>query len=175
MLVLADLAPDTTGYRLLLLGHILTVVVGFGSSFVYPLLGVQAKNRRGVQALALSESSLFAAKRITTPVIYAAGVFGILLVGFGPWGLSDEWVMAAITIFIALVLFAGFVHVPNLVRMDDLTRTLANAGPPPEGASGPPPEALEMEKRGAAAARNGGILHLGFLIVLILMIWKPGA
>jgi hypothetical protein len=28
-----------------------------------------------------------------------------------------------------------------------------------------------MEQRGKAAARNGGILHLAFVVILVLMVW----
>ena len=165
------------GYDLLLLLHLLCVVVGFGSTFVYAIMGSQASQRRGVEAQALSETSMQASKILTTPVIYAAGAFGLVLVLTGPWEFSDAWVGIAMALFLAAVLFAAFVHTPNLKRMDELTRELATMGPPPAGAapSGPPPQVAEMEARGKKAAMNGGILHLAFLLLMIDMIFKPGA
>ena len=176
-MILAELFPGDFGYDLLLLLHLVCVVVGFGSTFVYPFLGAQAQKRRGVEAAALSDSSLIAAKRVTTPVIYAAGAFGLILVLVGPAEFSDSWVGIAMALFIAAVLFSALVHVPNLLAMNKLTIELAAMGPPPAGAaaSGPPPQVAEMEARGKRAAMNGGILHLAFLLLMIDMIFKPGA
>lgn len=159
------------------LAHLTCVVVGFGSSFVYPFLGNEAKKRRGVQAQALSEASLATAKIITTPMIYAAGAFGLALAALGPYSLSDAWLSASMAVFLVAVLIAGFLHVPNLKQMTRLTVELAAMGPPPAGAapSGPPPRVVELEARGKKAGMYGGILHLTFLVLMVLMIWKPGA
>jgi len=79
-------------------------------------------------------------------------------------------------LYVAALLFSIFVHQPNLRRMDALVNELAAmaAGGPPAGgppAGGPPPQAVELEQRGKAAARNGGILHLAFVVILVLMVW----
>lgn len=170
---LAVLSADTTGYRLLLLGHLLCVIVGFGSTFVYPFVGAEAGKRKGVEGAALTDTVLKTANIVTTPFIYAAGIFGVLLVALGPYDWSDRFVQIAIPLLAAAILFSAFVHVPNLEVMGRLGNELAAMGPPPAGASGPPPQAIEIEKRGKAAARNGGLLHIAFAIILVLMIWKP--
>jgi hypothetical protein len=84
----------------------------------------------------------------------------------------------SLVLYVAALLFSIFVHQPNLKRMDALVNELAAMGPPPEGAAadgppagGPPPQVVEMEQRGKAAARNGGILHLAFVVILVLMVW----
>jgi hypothetical protein len=179
-MILADLAPTDSGYRLLLLGHLLAVIVGFGSSFVWPFLGIEASKQRGAAAGTLSDFAMKYATLVTTYPIWAAGVFGGLLVATGPRGLDETWVGMAMGLFIVMVLFAALVHVPNLKKMNTLGHELMNLGGPAPGsqtagASGPPPQAIEMEARGKAAARNGGILHLAFAVVLVLMVWQPGA
>ena len=172
--MLAALSPDTTGYRLLLLGHLLCVIVGFGSTFVYPFLGAQSAKRKGAEGAAITDSVIATARIITTPFIYGALAFGLLLVGLGgSYDWSDRFVQIAIPVLVAAIAFSHFVHVPNLEAMNKLGAERAHMGPPPAGASGPPPQAIEMEKRGAAAARNGGVLHLAFAFILVLMIWKP--
>jgi hypothetical protein len=172
--MLAALRGDETVYHLLVVAHLLCVVVGFGSTFVYPLLGAAASKIRGKEAAAISDATLHSAERVTTPVIYAAAVFGLILVAVGPYDWSDRFVQAAIPIVIFGVLFAGFVHVPNLKAMNRLTHELAEMGPPPANeAGGPPPQAIEMEERGKAAARNGAITTLVFLALLVLMVFKP--
>lgn len=170
---LGILSADTTGYRLLVLGHLLCAIVGFGSTFVYPFLGAQSAKRKGSEGAAISAATVSTAKIVTTPFIYGAVLFGLLLVAFGPYDWDTLWVQASITLVAISILFAAFVHVPNIEALSRLAGEMAGMGPPPVGASGPPPQVAEMERRGAAAARNGGILHVLFAIVLILMIWKP--
>jgi len=171
--MLAALRGDETVYHLLVVGHLLCVVVGFGSTFVYPLLGAHASKVRGKEGAAISDASLHAGHVVTTPVIIAAAVFGLVLVAVGPYDWDARFVQIAIPVVIAAVLFSLLVHIPNLTKMNALSHELAEMGPPPAGASGPPPQAVELEKRGKAAARNGGILTLAFLVLLLLMVFKP--
>ena len=174
--VLAALNPDSNIYRILFLLHITAAIVGFGSTFVYPVLGMLAQERRGEQAVALSDGSMKAAAALTNPGIYATALTGLLIVIFAdPWEFDQTWVWAAILVYIVALGFSHGVHQPNLKKMNALTHELASMGPPPEGApAGPPPQAVEMETRGKAAARNGAILDLFLLLILYLMIWKPG-
>lgn len=171
--MLASLRGDETVYHLLVVGHLLCVVVGFGSTFVYPLLGSHASKVRGKEGAAISDASLHAGHVVTTPVIIVAAVFGLVLVAVGPYDWDARFVQIAIPIVIAAVLFSLLVHLPNLTKMNALSHELAEMGPPPAGASGPPPQAVELETRGKAAGRNGGILTLAFLALLVLMVFKP--
>jgi len=171
--LLGVLDGNGTAYKLLLLGHIFCVIVGIGSTFVYPFFGIEASKRKGVAAAAMNETAYKTAKIITTPLIYGAGIFGLLLVALGPIDWSDVWVQASLTLYVIAILFAAFVHVPNLSKMVDLGNELAGMGAPPAGASGPPAQALEMERRGKDAGRNGGILHLLITAIIVLMVFKP--
>jgi hypothetical protein len=174
MQIIAALAADSTGYRLLLLGHLLCVIVGFGSTFVYPFLGNHASKVRGKPAAEISNATLHAGHIVTTPFTLGAGVFGVLLVLTGPYGFDDKFVGIALALYLIAVAFSFGVHLPNLAKMNALANQMADMGPPPAGAQGgPPPQAAEMEKRGKDAARNGGILHLLFAVILVLMVWKP--
>ena len=40
--------------------------------------------------------------------------------------------------------------------------------------SGPPPQAAELEERGKRAGLYGAISNLAWVVVLVLMVWKPG-
>ena len=172
--MLAALAPTSGGYRLLLLLHLIAVVVGYGSSFVWPLLGREAGKRRGQAAAVLSEVSVATARNLTSIPIIIAGGLGLLLAILGD-RMDEAWTGISLGVFVAGVVMALLVHQPNLRRMDELVHELA-AGPSPGGGTGgPPPEALELETRAKAAARNGGVLHLIFLALMVLMIWQPGA
>jgi hypothetical protein len=68
----------------------------------------------------------------------------------------------------------GFVHAvlrPNLKRMGQLMREV-NAGAPTTG--GPPAQVAELEARGKRAGINGAIANLTWVVIVILMVWKPG-
>ncbi len=169
---MSTLYPNQFGYRILFLGHLLFVVVGFGSTFVWPVLGREAGKRPGPGGLALSEVAMKYSRYLTTYSIYAAGAFGFVLAA-AAGRLDETWAQIAIVIFLAAVLFSGFVHVPNLEKLDGLAHQLAGGPPPGAAPGGPPPQLAEMGVRAKAAARNGGILHLAFVVLLILMIWQP--
>lgn len=185
-MTLAALSQTDDLYRFLVLLHVLTVIVGFGSTFVYPFTGNYASKRPGLEGKGISNANMLAGTRLSEPAIYAAGVLGLLLVIVGPHGFDTTWVSLSILIYLAALVFSIFVHQPNLKRMDALVNELAamgappdGGGPPPSGPSvpteretgGPPPQVVEMEACGKAAARNGGILHLAFAVVLVLMVW----
>ena len=185
-MVLASLSETDNVYRFLVLLHVLAVIVGFGSTFVYPILGNHGKNHPGLEGKGISNASQVAGRKLTEPAIYAAGALGVILVFVGPFEWEDPWVGLSLLVYVAALFFSLFVHQPNLRRMDTLINELAAMGPPPgaggpppgdggggppPGAGGPPPQVVELEQRGKAAARNGGILHLAFAVILILMIF----
>jgi hypothetical protein len=55
--------------------------------------------------------------------------------------------------------------------MGVLMRELA-AGPPPAG--GPPPQATEMQSLGQRLGVLGPVLTVIMIVILFLMVWKPG-
>lgn len=186
-MVLAALSQTDNLYRFLVFLHVLAVIVGFGSTFVYPFTGNYASKHPGLEAKGISNANMVAGLKVTEPAIYAAGVLGLILVIVGPYGFDTTWVSLSIALYIAALVFSIFVHQPNLKRMDALVNELAAMGPPPargdgplpggpsgppeRETGGPPPQVIEMEACGKAAARNGGILHLTFAVVLVLMVW----
>lgn len=179
-MILASLNQTDNVYRLLVVLHVLTVIVGFGSTFVYPVTGNYASKHPGLEGKGISNANMLAGQRLTEPAIYASGVLGLVLVVVGPFGFGDPWVSASIALYVAALFFSVLVHQPNLKKMDALVNELA-AGPPPSGeggppaggppAGGPPPQVVELGQRGKAAARNGGILHLAFAVILVLMVF----
>lgn len=174
-MVLAALSQTDNLYRLLVFLHVLLVIVGFGSTFVYPITGRYASTHPGPEGKGISNANLLAGNRLSEPCIYASGVMGVVLVLVGPFGWSDQWVGISLALYLVAMVFSIAVHQPNIKKMDALVNELAAMGPPPgaEGppAGGPPPQAVELAQRGKAAARNGGILHLLFAVILVLMVW----
>lgn len=167
---------NTFVYRLFFLLHLGAVVVGFGTSFVYPLLAAKARRLEPRESYSINHVALQVSHIVTTPFIYAAGAFGLVLivVSEGVFKFSQTWISIALGLFIVAALIAGFLHNPNLKAMDAIQEKLANGEiePPKEG--GAPKAVLELQERGSRAGMYGGILHLMWLLLMIDMIWKPG-
>jgi hypothetical protein len=171
----APMGYGTTLYQIVYLLHLVCVVVGFGSSFVYPLLAAKARKLPLREAYAINHTALEVSPFLTSYPIYGAGAAGLLLVALSDkvYTFSQTWISVAFTVYIIALLVALFLHSPNLKAMDKLQAKLLE-GPEPAAGSGPPPEVIELEERGKRAGMYGGLLHLFWLILMIDMIWKPG-
>ncbi len=162
------------GYDLLYTLHILAIVIGFGTTFAYPVYARRARQLPPNEGYAITHTSIEVGKILTTYVIWAAGLFGIILVGVSDaWEFSQTWVSIAFVLFFFGVLFSWFVHSQNLKKMDELQARLVAGDAKPNPGGGPPPEVAELQARGKRAGMTGGILHLVFLLLVIDMIWKP--
>jgi len=170
---------NETLYRLFLFLHLAAVIVGFGSTFVFPVLGAKAKKLGATDpkaSYAISHAAFEAGKILGSPFIYASGAFGVVLVLLGDpvYKFSQTWISVAFVLFIGAALVAIFLHAPNLKAMDELSEKLASGNfTPTQG--GPPQEVAELAERGGKAGMYGGILHLLWLLMMIDMIWKPGS
>lgn len=173
--VLAALSADWLD--LLLFLHVACAIIGFGAVFLNGLYGVEAKNRPGPGGLAVSEAN-FKVSQIGEYFIYAVFVFGIALVLGGPSPadtFAEPWISAAMLLYIIGIGLSHAVMIPASKRMIALQRELVAGGPPPEGASGPPPQVAEMEQLGKRMGVVGPILNVLLLVILYLMVFKPGA
>jgi uncharacterized membrane protein len=163
-------------YKLLLVLHILSAIIGFGGVYLNGLYGAQAKKRRGPEGLAISEANIFVSE-IATFFIYAVFVFGVLLVLVSDeaWEFGQTWVWLAMTIYIVSLGIAHGLLRPNVKKMHALSSELVAAGPPSGAPAGPPPQAVEIEQRAKVVAASGATLDILVVVMLALMIWKPGA
>jgi hypothetical protein len=167
---------DDALYGLLLLLHIVCSIVGFGAVVLNGVYGAESKKRPGPGGLAIGQANL-AVSKIGEYFIYAVFVFGILLVlvaeeGSIEWG--DTWVWLSILLYVIGIGVSHGFQQPNARRMVALAEELVSAGPPPEGAQGPPPQVAEMEATGKKLAVGGATLNLILLVILYLMVFKPG-
>jgi uncharacterized membrane protein len=174
--VIADINSGT--YKFVLVLHILAAIVGFGGVFLNALYGQQAKARRGREGLAIAEAN-FLVSNVAEFFIYGVFVFGILLVLLSDdvWTFSQFWIWASIVLY---VIGLGLVHGvlrPNVRRMNALMAELAEMGSPPMGDTpgGPPPQVTELEERGQRVGLTGSVLNVLVVLILFLMIWKPGS
>jgi hypothetical protein len=171
-------------YELMLWLHILTVVVGFGSTFVWPFLAAKSRQLGDPKVgYYVSQMSMQGGTILSTYFIYGAGVTGLILLLFGAtsdpayWEFSDTWISIAFLLYFAGLAVSLGLHSPNLKAMLALQEQLATAEGPPPGAAagGPPPQVAELQERGKRAGMYGGILHLLFVLILLDMVFKPGA
>jgi hypothetical protein len=130
----------STGYQILGLLHVASVVAAFGPLLVYPAM---------LRAGAGDEVAKWHL-RLSLPALVLAWVFGMGLVGASDKviEMSDGWVIASLLIWVALVVVSWFLIRPSLADTGERARSLLSAGL--------------------------GITHLGMVVLLWLMIFKPG-
>jgi hypothetical protein len=163
-------------YELCLVLHILCAIIGFGAVFLNGIYGQQMKVRmqsgRGAEALGIFEANLTVSK-IGEYFIYAVFVFGFALLGLSDsvWKFSQTWIWLSIVLYVIGIGLSHGVLMPTVKRMGVLMREML-AGPPPVG--GPPPQVVEMEALGKKLAVVGPVLNLILIVILVLMVWKPG-
>lgn len=152
----------STMYRVMLLLHLLAVVAAFAPMIIHPLLTAQAK-ADGPEMQRWAYRYMVRGDRVVhLPALLLVGVFGLGMVFSSKPGASDEnlfgfdqaWVSLALLLWLAI----GGVVSGMLLPAE---RRLA-AG---EGDA----EALERK-----ITVGGQVVTVLFLVVMYLMIWKPG-
>lgn len=164
---------DSTGYKIVFVLHILSLIFGFGPFVLNGLYGAQAKKRPGVGGLAIGEAT-FEVGKVAQIVIYTVPIWGIGLLGMsdGVWEFSQLWVWLSLVLYVVAVGISHAVMKPSAKRMNVLAAEMVNAGGPPAG--GPPPQVVEMEGIGKKLAVGGTVLNLLLVTILVLMVFKPG-
>jgi len=164
-------------YKLVLVLHILCAIVGFGGVLLNGLYAQQAKARKGPEGLAISQAN-FLVSKVAQYFIYAVFVFGILLVGLSDdaWAFGDTWVWLSMALYlVALGISHGLLR-PTVERIIGLQEQLVAMGPPPAGATGgPPPQVAQLEEQGKRAGMFAAALQLLFVVILVMMVFKPGS
>src|SRR5438067_6651459 len=169
-------AVNSTAFKLVLTLHVLSVIIGFGGITIVGFVGAASQGYKGPPGQAIFDTSQRLG-RVAEFFIYAVPVFGIALLfvsttnGSHVYWWDQTWVSLSLVIYIATLGFVHALHLPNLRRMGELMAEI-NAGPPAAG--GPPPQAAELEERGKRAGLCGGSSDLAWVVVLVLMVWKPG-
>jgi uncharacterized membrane protein len=169
-------AINSDGYKLVLTLHILAVIIGLGTVFLNAIYGAQAKSRRGPDGLAIAQANLKVTE-IAQYVIYTIPIFGIALVfmsktdGIEIFKFSQTWVWLSLVLYIVALGLSHGLLLPAVKRMQVLMAEVIAAGPP---AGGPPPQAAEMEQLGKRIAPVGAVLNLLVIVIVGLMVFKPG-
>ncbi len=152
----------STMYKIMLFLHLVAVVAAFAPMIVNPLLSVRsAKDGPAVQRPVFGYMAANG-RMVHLPALVLVGVFGLGMVFSSKIGSSDEnlwgfdqaWVSLSFLLWIAIGGLVSGMMLPA-------ERKLASG----EG------DAAALEKK---VALGGQIVTVLFLVVVYLMIWKPG-
>ena len=143
-----------TGYNIVLLLHILTAFVAFAPAFVHPFLGEQSKALDATSRSTLIGFTYKNGRRIYAPALVLTGLLGFGVAGMSDdvYKVSDGWLVTAVIIWIAM---NGILHAVLL---------------PAERAMSDGDRAAE-----ARVSLAGAAMTLLLVVMLVLMVWKPGA
>lgn len=149
------------GYNLLLLLHLATVVVGFGAVSLNGVYNRKAM-RAGSSSSAISTAN-FEVSALAEYAIYLVPVFGILvlLASGKTYQFSDGWVSAS---FLLYLIGLGVHHAVVRPGHRKLNAALASGRTDS-------PEVTGLNQRLAVGA---AVLNLLLVVILVLMVWKPG-
>jgi hypothetical protein len=140
------ITPFSTWSKIMGVLHIAAVVAAFGPVLVYPTL------RKGGDRAALARLHT----HIVMPALLLVWIFGMGLAGLSePEGASDPlfkmsqtWLVLAILDWVVLMAVGWFLVRPAITD--------------------------SSESAGSKFSAGIGITHVGLVVALVLMIWKPG-
>jgi hypothetical protein len=158
-------------YRVVLLLHILCAIIGLGGVTLNGVYAVASRKALGHGGLAIVRANAKSTK-IAELFIYAVPILGFGLVGLSDdaWSFSQTWLWMALVVYaIALGVALGLL-LPTFRKYEALVEQVETSGVAPTPAVESTLDGL-LKKQAAM----GGSLHLIIVVLLYLMIWKPGA
>jgi len=158
-------------FKVLLVLHVLSAIVGIGGVVLNGLYAAQAQKRQGPTGRAVSEAN-YAVTSVAEKVIYLVPVFGILLVvtSDGAFGFSTTFVWLSLVLFAIALGIAHSVLIPGHRKINALLLEMEQ-GPPPVG--GPPPQVTQIQALGQRQGAAAMVLDVILVVILCLMVWQP--
>ena len=172
MVVLAGMGPGTDIYRIVLLLHILTAIIGFGGVLLNGVYAAEGKKRPGPGGRAIAEANYAVSVGWAEKSIYAVPVFGILLVlmSDSAWEWEQTWIWTSLALYVVSLGLSHGVLIPGARQINVLLAEMEQAGPP---VGGPPPQVAQIEALGKRQGMVSMVLDLALIAMLALMIWRP--
>jgi uncharacterized membrane protein len=162
-------APAIYFYDVVLSLHIMAVVVAFGVTFAYPIIGIYVTREHPRMLPALHGAQERVGKFLITPAATVALLAGFYLAGDRDY-MGKVWVVIPLIILIALLGLGGAFFGPSERRAGELaTRDIAASAP-----DGPVALSPEYEALAARVAKVGALASLLVLIAIFFMAAKPG-
>ena len=163
-------------YDFFLLLHILCAIIGFGAVFLNALYGQEIRKRPGPEGVAIFEAN-FRVSKIAEYFIYAVFVLGFVVLALAKVGdtkvfeFSQTWVWLSVVLYIVGIGVSHGVLMPSVKKMGNLMREMVAGGPT---VGGPPPQVAQLQELGKRVAAAGATLNVLLIVIVALMIWKPG-
>lgn len=160
------MGPDGDAYKVVLVLHLVTAIVGFGGVAVTGYFGAQAAARRGREGAAIGEA-VEKGYSFSEWFIYAVPVLGIVLVLLSEdvFTFSQLWVTLSFVLYIVAIGLYHGLHRPTVRRINAILK---------ETAGGSQASAAQLDRLGKRAGAVGGALNLLTVAVVVLMVFKPG-
>jgi hypothetical protein len=148
--------------------HILAAVIAFGPIFVFPIVGALAQRNPKHLSFAIELNHIIEL-RLVVPLALSMLVSGVGLIFAAHINLlASTYLWVALLLYLLAMAIALGVAVPTTSKLVKIAH-LAEAAPPPAGPPPAPVMAMINRLRG-----TGMMLTLLFLIIIFLMIIKPG-
>jgi hypothetical protein len=159
----------------LLFLHILGAVVAFGPTFSFSIIGAMGGGEPQHANFA-TRTTHRVSDRLVIPVALTMPITGagiIVVNGINLTAPQYRWLDVSIVVYLVILAYAVIVQRAAVERLVELTSAPppTGAGGPPAGAGGPPPEVLAAVQR---IQRGGMFLGAGIVLILFLMVVKPG-
>lgn len=160
------MGPDSDAYKVVLVLHLLTAIVGFGGVVVTGYFGAMAAARKGREGAAIGEV-VEKGYSFSEWFIYAVPVLGIVLVLLSEdvFTFSQAWVSLSLLLYVVAIGLYHGLHRPTVRRITAILR---------ETAGGSQAQAPELDKLGRKAGMVGGVLNLLTVAIVVVMVFKPG-
>ncbi len=149
-------------YNLVLVLHILAVIIGFGGMFIAGFYGNESRRLPADEGLVVAQATMKVSGQVPTVAVIAVPILGILLVLMSDdvWQFSQAWISLSFLLYIVLMGLATGLQVPTLRKLVALRAAGGNA--------------TEVEALSKRAAVVGAIVNVLWVIILALMVFKPG-
>ena len=146
-------------YRVVLILHILSAVVGFGGLFLDGLRARRALALGGPEGAAVLREQQFISNRVAEMGVYGTVVFGVVAIMLDDrWEFSQGWVSMAFVLYVAAVGLQHAIIRPTTAALGDALGAGAT-------------EAGAVEQK---LMRFSAVSNLLVTLAIIVMVWKPG-
>ncbi len=159
--------------QLFLLLHVLGAIFVFGPSVAFTFLANENRRLPGHGHFAAVVGDAIE-RKVVLPGAVVQGITGVALIflaGFDLTQPSSRWIVGGLILYAIAIVFAFAVQAPNAAKMVELTKTPPPAPQPGETPKGPPPEIVALGQR---LARGGMFLTVMIVLIVALMVLKPG-
>jgi uncharacterized membrane protein len=149
-------------YRLVLVLHILSAIIGFGGMFIAGFYGNESRRLPGAEGLVVAQATMKVSGQVPTIAVCAVPILGILLIMMSDdlWQFSQAWISLSFLLYIVLMGLATGLQVPTLRKLVALRAEGGNAS--------------QVEALGKRAAAVGAVVNVLWILTLALMVFKPG-